>query len=79
MTNYEKLIDAMTNKMPEETSIQDRHVHYSSTTLAHTKLASYMLNAREGSPVHQSYVIKALEWLMLLKKNNIKLHNTIKE
>jgi hypothetical protein len=79
MTNYEKLIDAMTNKMPEETSIQDRHVHYCSTTLAHTKLASYMLNAREGSLVHQSYVIKALEWLMLLKKNNIKLHNTIKE
>jgi len=79
MTNYEKLIDAMTNKMPEETSIQDRHVHYASTTLAHTKLASYILNAREGSSAHQCYVLKALEWLMLLKKNNINLHNTIKE
>jgi hypothetical protein len=79
MTNYEKLIDAMTNKMPEETSIQDRHVHYSSTRLAHAKLASYMLNAREGSSVHRTYVLKALEWLVLLKKNNINLHNTIKE
>ena len=78
MTNYEKLIDAITNKMPEETSIKDRHVHYSSTTLAHTKLASYLINTSKDSAAHRIYLLNALNWLMLLKKNNIKLHNIIK-
>jgi hypothetical protein len=28
--------------------------------------------------VHRTYMLKAFNWLVLLKKKNIQLHNTIK-
>lgn len=78
MTNYERILDAMLNKLPEEQSFIDRHIHYTSTQKAHYALANYITGSIEGTTLHKFYVIKSYEWLVLLKSNNIKLHNIIK-
>ena len=79
MSTYEKIIQYMTEKLPDDCTLVDGPTTYTSTTKAHEALARYLMATDKHAPVHRTYVLKALEWLMLLKKNNINLHNTIKE
>jgi hypothetical protein len=65
----------MTNKIPDEFTIVDGPITYNSTQQTHKTLASYLTTAKEGTPVHRTYAIKAYEWLKLLKKHNINLQN----
>ena len=78
MTNYEKIIHYMTEMLPDEATVVDGPTTYTSTTRAHEALASYLMATDKHAPVHRTYMLKAFNWLVLLKKKNIKLHNTIK-
>lgn len=78
MSTYAKIVEYMTEKLPDEAKIVDGPVTYTSTQQAHQTLAKYLMTAKEGTSVHRTYAIKSFEWLKLLKKNNINLHNTIK-
>jgi hypothetical protein len=75
MSTYEKIIQYMTEKLPDEFTIVDGPTTYNSTQHTHKTLASYLTTAKPGTSVHRTYAIKAFEWLKLLKKNNINLQN----
>lgn len=75
MSTYKKIIQYMTEKLPDECTLVDRHITYNSTQQTHKTLASYLTTAKPGTSVHRTYAIKAFEWLKLLKKNNINLQN----
>jgi hypothetical protein len=79
MTNYEKIIHYMTEMLPDEATIVDGPTTYTSTQQAHKALARYLTTAKQGTSVHRTYTINAFDWLVLLKKKNIKMHNIIKE
>ena len=68
----------MTEKLPDEASVVDGPTTYTSTTRAHVALARYLMATDKDAPVHRTYMLKAFNWLVLLKKKNIQLHNTIK-
>lgn len=78
MTPYETVVHYMTKKLPDECTIVDGPITYNSTQHTHKTLASYLTTAKEGTPVHRTYAIKAFDWLKLLKKHNINLQNTNK-
>ena len=75
MTKYEKIIHYMTEMLPDEATLVDGPLTYTSTQQAHQSLARYLTIAAHGTSVHRTYTIKALNWLMLLRKNNINLQN----
>ena len=75
MTKYEKIIHYMTEMLPDEATLVDGPLTYTSTQQAHQSLARYLTAAAHGTSVHRIYTIKALNWLMLLRKNNINLQN----
>ena len=75
MSTYAKIIQYMTEKLPEECTLVDGPLTYTSTQQAHQSLARYLTTAEHGTSVHRTYTIKALNWLMLLRKNNINLQN----
>jgi hypothetical protein len=65
----------MTEMLPDEATLVDGPLIYTSTQQAHQSLARYLTTAAHGTSVHRTYTIKALNWLMLLRKNNINLQN----
>jgi len=69
----------MTEKLPEETTVVDGPTTYTSTTKAHKALARYLMSTNKNAPVHITYMLKAFNWLVLLKKKSIQLHNIIKQ
>lgn len=75
MSTYAKIIQYMTEKIPDECTLVDGPTTYNSTQQTHKTLASYLITAKPGTSVHRTYAIKAFEWLKLLKKNNINLQN----
>jgi hypothetical protein len=78
MSTYEKIIQYMTEKLPEECTLVDGPTTYTSTQQAHRSLARYLTTANPGTSVHRTYAVKAFNWLKLLHKNNINLQNTNK-
>lgn len=81
MTHQEieqKTIEYMTTKMPLEASIVDRHTTYHSTSATHQSYALQLTSAERGTGVYRTYLIRCYEWLVLLKKRGIELHNIIK-
>jgi hypothetical protein len=78
MTKYDKIIHYMTNMLPDEATLVDGPITYTSTQHAHKTLARYLTTAAHGTSVHRTYTIKALNWLRLLHQNNINLQNTNK-
>jgi hypothetical protein len=78
MSTYAKIIQYMTEKLPEECTLVDGPTTYTSTQQAHRSLARYMTTAKAGTSVHRTYAVKAFNWLKLLHKNNINLQNTNK-
>jgi hypothetical protein len=75
----QKTIEYMTTKMPIESSIVDRHTTYHSTSATHQSYASQLMNASRGSGAYRTYLIRCYNWLVLLKKRDIQLHNIIKD
>jgi len=75
MTKYDKIIHYMTDMLPDDCTLVDGPTTYTSTQQAHQSLAMYLTTAAHGTSVHRTYTIKALNWLMLLRKNNINLQN----
>ena len=82
MTSQEieqKTIEYMTTKMPIEASIVDIHTIYHSTSATHKSYASQLMNSLRGSGAYRTYLIRCYNWLVLLKKRDIQLHNIIKD
>lgn len=73
MSTYAKIVEYMTEKLPDEATIVDGPITYTSTQQAHQALASYLMAAKPGTSIHRTYAIKAFDWLKLLKKQNINL------
>ena len=69
----QKIINAMTSKIPSDVSIIDRHTTYHSTLTTHKSYASQLMNASRGSGVYRTYLIRCYDWLVLLKKEGIEL------
>ena len=78
MSTYAKIIQYMTDKLPDECTLVDGPTTYTSTQQAHRSLSRNLTAAKPGTSVHRTYAVKAFNWLKLLHKNNINLHNTIK-
>ena len=78
MSTYAKIIQYMTNKLPDDCTLVDGPTTYTSTQQAHQSLARYLTTAKAGTSVHRTYALKAFNWLKLLHKNNINLQNTNK-
>ena len=75
MTKYDKIIHYMTEMLPDEATLVDGPLTYTSTQQAHQSLSRYLTTAAHGTSVHRTYTIKALNWLRLLHQNNINLQN----
>jgi len=75
MSTYAKIIQYMTEKLPDECTLVDGPITHNSTQQTHQALARYLTTAKPGTSVHRTYAIKAFEWLKLLKKHNINLQN----
>ena len=78
MTTEQKIRLAMNDLAPDEAKITDGCTTYHSTTRTHHSYKEQLNHAREGSSTEYFYLLRCLDWIRLLKKNNIKLHNTIK-
>ncbi|MBU3682399.1 MAG: hypothetical protein FGM16_10750 [Flavobacterium sp.] len=78
MTTEQRIIEYMTNYEPHDATLTDGCVTYHSTARTHRSYAAQLINAPEQSMVHRTYLNRCLNWLRLLKKNNIELYNTIK-
>jgi hypothetical protein len=78
MTIEEQLIERMNNYQPSEATITDGCVTYHSTTRTHRSYAAHLKHAQNGSFVRKAYLKRCYGWLMLLKKNGIEMHHTIK-
>ncbi len=78
MTTEQKIRKAMNDLAPDEAKIIDGFTTYHSTTRTHDSYKEQLNHARSGSSVEHTYLTRCLDWIRLLKKNNIKLHNTIK-
>jgi hypothetical protein len=78
MTTEQKIRLAMNDLEPDEAKITDGCTTYHSTTRTHDSYKEQLNHARLGSSTEYFYLLRCLDWIRLLKKNNIKLHNTIK-
>jgi hypothetical protein len=78
MTTEQKIRLAMNDLAPDEAKITDGCTTYHSTTRTHDSYKEQLNHARAGSSTEYFYLLRCLDWIRLLKKNNIKLHNTIK-
>jgi hypothetical protein len=78
MTTEQKIRLAMNDLEPDEAKITDGCTTYHSTTRTHDSYKEQLNHARSGSSTEYFYLLRCLDWIRLLKKNNIKLHNTIK-
>jgi hypothetical protein len=78
MSTYAKIIQYMTDKLPDDCTLVDGPTTYTSTQQAHRSLARYLTTAKQGTSVHRTYAVKAFNWLKLLHNNNINLQNTNK-
>jgi hypothetical protein len=78
MTTEQKIRLAMNDLVPDEAKITDGCTTYHSTTRTHDSYKEQLNYARSGSSTEYFYLLRCLDWIRLLKKNNIKLHNTIK-
>ena len=75
MSTYAKIIQYMTDKLPDECTLVDGPTTYTSTQQAHRSLARYLTAAKPGTSVHRTYAVKAFNWLKLLHQNKINLQN----
>ena len=78
MTTEQRIIEYMTNYEPHDATLTDGYVTYLSTSRTHRSYANQLINAAEYSMVHRTYLHRCLNWLRLLKKNNIQLQHIIK-
>jgi len=78
MTTEQKIRLAMNDLAPDEAKITYGCTTYHSTTRTHDSYKEQLNHARSGSSIEYFYLLRCLDWIRLLKKNNIKLHNTIK-
>ena len=75
MSTYAKIIQYMTEKLPDECTLVDGPTTYTSTQQAHRSLASYLTTAKHGTSLHRTYGLKAFNWLKLLHQNKINLQD----
>ena len=75
MSTYAKIIQYMTEKLPDECKLVDGPTTYTSTQQAHRRLASYLTAAKHGTSLHRTYALKAFNWLKLLHQNKINLQD----
>lgn len=78
MTTEERIIDYMTNYEPEQGEFKEGVTHYTDTLKTHRSYTSQLMNAPRTSISYRMYLTRSLEWLKLLKKHGVNLHNIIK-
>jgi hypothetical protein len=78
MTLPDKIRKAMNELTPEDGPLVDGPIRYHSTRLTHDSYKQQLNHARPDSSVEYWYLLRCYDWIRLLKKNNIKLHNAIK-
>jgi hypothetical protein len=78
MTIEEQLIERMNNYEPEQGEFKEGATHYTDTFKTHRSYAAHLKHAPNGSFVRKAYLKRCYGWLMLLKKNGIEMHHTIK-
>ena len=78
MTIEERIIDYMTNHEPEQTEFKEGEGYYMDTLKTHRSYAAQLMNAPRTSIAYRMYLNRCLDWLKLLKKHGVNLHNIIK-
>lgn len=79
MTTEERIIDYMTNYEPEQTEFKEGEGYYMDTLKTHRSYAAQLMNAPRTSIAYRMYLNRCLDWLKLLKKHGVNLHNVIKK
>ena len=79
MTTEQKIRKAMNDLAPDEAKIIDGCTTYHSTTRTHESYKQQLNYVVPGSSAEHTYLTRCLDWIRLLKKNNIKLQYTIKD
>jgi hypothetical protein len=79
MTTEQKIRKAMNEMAPDEAKIIDACTTYHSTTRTHESYKEQLNYVVPGSSAEHTYLTRCLDWIRLLKKNNIKLQFTIKD
>lgn len=78
MTTEERIIDYMTNYEPEQTEFKEGAGYYTDTLKTHRSYAAQLMSAPPTSIAYRMYLTRCLDWLKLLKKHGVNLHNVIK-
>lgn len=78
MSSEEKVIHFMNTYLPSDTPLKDGCVTYRSVLFTHNSYRKQLNNSQPLTPVRYWYLRRCYDWLLLLKKNNIPLHNIIK-
>jgi hypothetical protein len=73
MSTYAKIVEYMTEKLPDEAKIVDGPVTYNSTQHTHQSFSRYLMAADRTSQVYRIYLLRCYDWLKLLKKHEINL------
>lgn len=75
MSTYAKIIQYMTEKLPDECAIVDGPTTYNSTQHTHQSFARYLMATDRTSKVYRSYLLRCYNWLKLLNENKINLQD----
>ena len=75
MSTYAKIIQYMTDKLPDECTLVDGPTTYTSTQQAHHSFARYLMASERTSQVYRTYLLRCYNWLKLLHRNKINLQN----
>jgi hypothetical protein len=68
----------MTNYEPEQSEFKEGEGYYTDTVKTHRSYAAQLMNAPPTSIAYRMYLNRCLDWLKLLKKHGVNLHNVIK-
>ena len=74
----DKIRKAMNELTPDDGPLLDGPIRYHSTKFTHDSYKQQLNHARADSSAEYWYLLRCYDWIKLLKKNNIKLHNAIK-
>lgn len=73
MTTEQKIIQYMTEKLPDDCTLVDGPTTYNSTQHTHQSFARYLMAADRTSQVYRSYLVRCYNWLKLLHETKINL------
>lgn len=75
MTTEQKIIQYMTEKLPDDCTLVDGPTTYHSTQHTHQSFARYLMATQRTSQVYRTYLLRCYDWLKLLHQRGINLQN----